>query len=424
MSDSKLLQSYKLFIDTRLDELSATVKNKIRNEIKVTENLVSDVHDLINFYLNDSEEVKNLQKLIIPLERSLGVIERKTAIDYKNDTIHRVIKECRILAFEKQILEKKIKKYRPSSQSRLYDQVVKGNVKIVKIKNKSEYSHKITFHKIGKFLMYQVWDPKGIVEMTHLPRYPGNQNHPREFKEAQKYITENPDKVIILNYEINDDRDVMFKNGKEWVASFNNIPNFTPTTVMEIGYKKYIFVIKKTEMNKNDKVVFYISTKEIHVVDDKSKKMKKIPKGEYKNVRFDIDSYGNGISYSCNGTEAGTSTCWCPPGSSISALDGFWPTYCIEECNDGYSDICGICSNECSCKCLLKTYPAIRFEWGNSNGGYFCNSEGNFFFDDNNENVSQQICPLTINKAKCWSTADNNKQCCVPDGETTCTNFS
>jgi ubiquitin len=58
---------------------------------------------------------------------------------------------------------------------------------------------------------------------------------------------------------------------------------------MEICYDRYVFVIKKTKINKNNKVVFYISTKEIRV-DNKLKKMIQIPTGnKYKNVHFAID---------------------------------------------------------------------------------------------------------------------------------------
>ena len=106
------------------------------------------------------------------------------------------------------------------------------------------------------------------------------------FHIAIKYAEDNPDKVAIVDYQINEDRDVVLKTGKEWVLKFNKIPGFTPTTVMQIGYKKHIFVIKKAEINKNEKVVFYISTKEIYL-DKKSNKMKqlkKIPNGEYSPV--------------------------------------------------------------------------------------------------------------------------------------------
>ena len=36
-----------------------------------------------------------------------------------------------------------------------FDQIVKGNVSIKKL---SEQRYRITFSKIGKFLIYQVWD--------------------------------------------------------------------------------------------------------------------------------------------------------------------------------------------------------------------------------------------------------------------------
>jgi hypothetical protein len=246
---------------------------------------------------------------------------------------------------------------RPSSKSRSYDQVVKGNVKISKVKNNSEYSHKIKFNKIGKFLQYQVWDPTGIAEQTHLPRYPFNEKHPNKLKDAIKYIQENPDKVVVTTYPINDDRDVKLITGKEWVLFFNSVINFSPTTVMQIGYKKHVFVLKKAEINKNNKVVFYISTKEIQVNNNNNnnkseqmKNLKKIPLGKHKNVRFDID-YGNSISCLISGD-----TCSCPAGSTIFSTntggallsDVNSIATCIwNQCDSGYHRYLDICYGDC-----------------------------------------------------------------------------
>ena len=43
----------------------------------------------------------------------------------------------------------------PSQTIPSFDQIVKGNVSIKKV---CKHKYKITFSKIGKFLMYQVWD--------------------------------------------------------------------------------------------------------------------------------------------------------------------------------------------------------------------------------------------------------------------------
>ena len=42
-----------------------------------------------------------------------------------------------------------------------FDQIVKGNVSIKKSKS-SEDRYTITFSKIGKFLLYQVWDKDNV----------------------------------------------------------------------------------------------------------------------------------------------------------------------------------------------------------------------------------------------------------------------
>lgn len=164
-----------------------------------------------------------------------------------------------------------------------------------------------------------------------MPAHPNNTNHPTTFVDAKKYIEENAENVITVNHEINNDRDVNLMNGKEWVKYFNNIIGFTPTTVMEINYDKYVFVIKKTKINKNNKLVFYISTKEIQT-DTKLKKMTKIPTGKkYKNVRFDID-YGESI------------TRWsCPAGSHIALMGIDVIILCQNDCRSGFEYVSGFC---------------------------------------------------------------------------------
>ena len=95
-----------------------------------------------------------------------------------------------------------------------FDQIVKGNVSIKKL---SKYRYKITFSKIGKFLIYQVWDKDDVNKM-------------------------------------NAKRQVGYVSAKEWVTLFKKINNsleendkllFTPTTIMETEYSNYAFVIHK-----------------------------------------------------------------------------------------------------------------------------------------------------------------------------------
>jgi len=139
-----------------------------------------------------------------------------------------------------------------------FDQVVKGNVDI---KQLSKKKYKITFSKIGKFLLYQVWS------------------------DSSKKLNEN--------------RSVYYRKAKKWVQDFNKLNDslkasnkllFTPTTVMEIGNNKYVFVIHKAKLNGKGRVVFKVSTKEIKLSSGTSKKMLKLPRGHHDGVRFDIDS--------------------------------------------------------------------------------------------------------------------------------------
>jgi hypothetical protein len=151
-----------------------------------------------------------------------------------------------------------------------FDQVVQGNVDI---KQLSKNKYKITFSEIRKFLLYQVWSNS--------------------------------------SQQLNENRKVFYQNVKAWIKNFNrlndslkafNKPLFTPTTVMEIGNKKYIFVLNKVKINSNGHVVFKVSTKEIKSSD---KKLLKLPRGHHDGVRFDIDrgayaNYcGNAVSCTC-----------------------------------------------------------------------------------------------------------------------------
>ena len=146
-----------------------------------------------------------------------------------------------------------------------FDQVVKGNVDI---KQLSKKKYKITFSEISKFLLYQVWS------------------------DSSKSLNEN--------------RTVFYQKAKLWIQNFNlsndslkasNKPLFTPTTVMEIGSNKYVFVIHKAKLNGKGHVVFKVSTEEIKSSD---KKMLKLPCGHHDRVRFDIDTPINGRQILCD----------------------------------------------------------------------------------------------------------------------------
>ena len=146
-----------------------------------------------------------------------------------------------------------------------FDQIVKGNVTIKKL---SKYRYRITFSKIGKFLMYQVWNKDNV-------------------------------------NNINDKRAVGYVSAKQWVDTFNFIndelkkngkPLFTPTTIMEtVNEVAYAFVIEKAYLNYKDHVVFIVSTKYISLQKNTSKKLIDIPCGKFINMRFDIDDWSTDL---------------------------------------------------------------------------------------------------------------------------------
>jgi len=146
-----------------------------------------------------------------------------------------------------------------------FDQIVKGDVCIKKLKNKKNM-YRITFSKIGKFLVYQVWDKDNTL----------NRNSRRAvFRESAKNW---------VNAFIKQNKNLKEK-GKEL---------FTPTTIMETADgDQYAFVIRKAYFDSHDRIVFTISTKEIQLSNNCSKKLIQIPLGKFNSVRFDIDSFWN-----------------------------------------------------------------------------------------------------------------------------------
>lgn len=171
----------------------------------------------------------------------------------------------------------------PAPVFREFDQVVKGNVDIKQLCNKHKY--KITFSEIGEFLRYQVLSDS--------------------------------------SQQLNDNRTVYYQKAKKWVQDFkklneslkaSNKPLFTPTTVMEIGNKKYLFVIHEAKLNRKRHIVFNVSTEEIKLSE---KKMLKLPCGDHNGVRFDID-YMNDT--------------WCfafPNDSSCKPEQPYTPPVCV-----------------------------------------------------------------------------------------------
>jgi hypothetical protein len=156
-----------------------------------------------------------------------------------------------------------------------FDQVVQGNIDI---KQLNERKYKITFSEIHKFLVYQSWSD--------------------------------------VYKKLNENRIVYYQKVKQWIQKFNSLnaslkasnkPLFNPTTVMQIGSKKYLFVINKAKLNSKGHIVFKVSTEEIKLSD---KKMLKLPRGHHDGVRFDID--GGGLMQQP-----------CTPGSNPGACPGY-----------------------------------------------------------------------------------------------------
>ena len=142
-----------------------------------------------------------------------------------------------------------------------FDQIVKGNVSIRKLKEKK---YKITFSKIGKFLMYQVWNKDNVNNIND--------------KRAVGYVTA---KLWVDIFNLTNDK--LKKNGK---------PLFAPTTIMEtVNEVAYVFVIEKAYLDSKDRVVFIVSTKDISLQKNTSKKLIDIPCGKFINMRFDIDDW-------------------------------------------------------------------------------------------------------------------------------------
>jgi hypothetical protein len=164
-------------------------------------------------------------------------------------------------------------------------------------------------------------------------------------------------------------------------------------------------------------------------------KLKKIPKGEYKNVRFDID-YGNSISDGvCNDQAGGNSTCYCPAGSYITTMAAFYIGLCMSDCDANYSNSGGICWGQCqgSAGCYsvgpccwytdflhlpsachhpecVSSYIPSSFEWGSS-AGYFCNSAGQI-----GASANAPSCPVVGDYyPTCWNASNNNQSCCIPN---------
>jgi hypothetical protein len=150
-----------------------------------------------------------------------------------------------------------------TTESRGYDQIVKGNVSIKKL---SSHRYRITFNKIGDFLLYQVWDKDSSAL---------NKKRKVGYVSAKKWVK-------------------AFKKGNEELEDSDK-PLFAPSTIMETEHDDvYAFIIHKAYLNSHGQVVFTVSTKEISLQNNTSKKLVRLPCRKLNNARFDIDSCDDG----------------------------------------------------------------------------------------------------------------------------------
>ena len=184
---------------------------------------------------------------------------------------------------------------------REYDQILSGDVTITK---KSNGKHQIKFdsENISDMLIYQTWSDK----------WP----------------------------QLNTNREVLTLKATNWVklnfvdADPNAPVRFQPTCVMELDdgacpfHKgdheecRHVFVIenakvKKEKNRKKKNVVFTVSSHDITLPPNSKRKvklLKKSPTGDFKNVRFDIDSDDDSDGSDCELVD-GTMTCIMPAGA-------------------------------------------------------------------------------------------------------------
>ena len=143
---------------------------------------------------------------------------------------------------------------------------------------------------------------------------------------------------------LNKKRIVGYVSAKEWIKAFKATnkyleiigkPLFTPTTIMETEDCNYAFVIHKASLNSCGKVVFTVSTKEISLANNTSKKLIRLPEGKCNNVRFDIDDIS---------VESAA-------GDGDDDDDESFNEYCLSVCARHCSGENFICPSRCNIRC-------------------------------------------------------------------------
>jgi len=360
------LLNFKTFVDTKvknkLINFNALLENEFKNSTINCSTFSNDFENFVrtlktNLFIDLTDEGKMLVSMLNENERTQAVEYMQTTIttymQMNNIVYQNIMHQCELENFKKNPLYL-------SGTGRVFEFVMRGDVKITKIKKRYDSNYKITFSRVNKILTYQVHKSKNeIIPLTHLPEHPNtSDDHPRRSNDVFEYIKNNSEKVVVVDFDLNKNRNVRLSNIDEFISDFNSVENFKPTTVMEIGYKKYVFVINNVKKNyNNNRLVFYISTKEIRLVGNFSNNLTKIlPLGMHKRVRIDIDDYevyGNSISCPLAGPD-GNTTCYCPGGSTITTMGavagvGNAIVICRKRCRSDYPDLVGgICYSICT----------------------------------------------------------------------------
>jgi len=440
------LLNFKTFVDTKvknkLINFNALLENEFKNSTINCSTFSNDFENFVrtlktNLFIDLTDEGKMLVSMLNENERTQADEYMQTTIttymQMNNIVYQNIMHQCELENFKKNPLYL-------SGTGRVFEFVMRGDVKITKIKKRYDSNYKITFSRVNKILTYQVHKSKNeIIPLTHLPEHPNtSDDHPRRSNDVFEYIKNNPEKVVVVDFDLNKNRNVRLSNIDEFISDFNSVENFKPTTVMEIGYKKYVFVINNVKKNyNNNRLVFYISTKEIRLVGNFSNNLTKIlPLGMHKRVRIDIDDYevyGNGINCPSFGEET-DNTCYCPGGSTITTM-GLGISICRKRCRSDYPNLVGgFCYSICTDgayyvgPCCWKHHydPIFGWDWPYSTGCISSYMPESFAWNTSNGRVcfADYNTPITNRGRKCYKISgyiSNNPACtaptdCCPDG--------
>lgn len=183
--------------------------------------------------------------------------------------------------------------------SRSFDFAVNAEKVIIKKQGKNKY--KIKLACVGDFLKYQTWSSTNTnningdrsVSLVHVKDWVKN-NFGSGLTDISQPTFGSNIFGFVFDLDLASLLNVGAPAGSEFLSSFV----FTPTAVMEVNNKKYIFVIENASYN-NKKIyntVFNVSTNQI-VKNNVSKHLVKLPiHKKLHKVRFDIDSSSDTVS--------------------------------------------------------------------------------------------------------------------------------